>query len=234
MTMKAMEQQQFLSLPDQIVARLTEEIVEGVYAPGQRLKEQEIAIRLGTSRAPLREAFRILERNGLIEIRPWRGACVVEPTRDEIKELFEARTDMFGLCARHVAQEGDLDEIRQIDADINALIKETNKGCDERAYKRLTNDIAARMYAMIGNRHLRDFMYNLRAKMFWHYCYMGISTQKSRQDSNAHWRELADALLARDTQSAEAAAHNIMVASKLFALHLLDESAAQLSRKDGS
>lgn len=232
--MKDMKPTQFASLPDQIVARLTEEIVEGVYVPGERLKEQEIALRLGTSRAPLREAFRVLERNGLIEIRPWRGVCVVEPTRKDIEELFDARSDMFGLCVRHVALEGEEKAILQIEAQINALIEKTNKGCDEREYKRLTNEIASGMYAMIQNRHLREFMYNLRQKMFWHYCYMGISTQENRKNSNRYWRELADALLSKDAQSAELAAHRIMTASKLFALHLLDESVAQTSTNNAA
>lgn len=218
-----MGQVQFLSLPDQIVTRLTEDILKGVYVPGQRLKEQELALRMGTSRAPLREAFRVLERDGLIEILPWRGVRIVEPTYEEIKELFEARADMFGLCVRHVARTGNQALLEKIEADIDELIRRTDAGCDEREYKELTNDISSQMYATIPNRYTRAFIDNLRQKMFWHYCYMGISSYANRQDSNRHWHGLGKALLRRDAQEAEAAAHSIMTASKDFALQLLKE-----------
>src|SRR6188472_2807669 len=98
---------QTFSLVDQVVARLSEEIVTGQYLPGARLKEQELALRFGTSRAPLREAFRVLEREGLVEILPWRGVQVSRPTLEEIKELFEVRAEIFGLCARRLATHGD-------------------------------------------------------------------------------------------------------------------------------
>jgi len=215
-------QVQFLSLPDQIVSRLTEDILKGVYEPGQRLKEQELALKMGTSRAPLREAFRVLERDGLIEILPWRGVRIIEPTYDEIKELFEARADMFGLCARHVAAQGDAALLHKIEADIDALIRSTDAGCDEREYKEMTNDISSQMYALIQNRYTRAFIDNLRQKMLWHYCYMGISSHANRRDSNRYWHDLGQALLRRDPQAAEAAAHCIMAVSKDYALGLLE------------
>ncbi|MET4574994.1 GntR family transcriptional regulator [Ottowia thiooxydans] len=218
-----MEQVQFLSLPDQIVSRLTEDILKGVYQPGQRLKEQELALKMGTSRAPLREAFRVLERDGLIEILPWKGVRIVEPTNKEIKELFEARADMFGLTVKHVALNGDLALLKKIEAEIDELISQTDAGCDEREYKEMTNAISSQMYALIPNRYTRAFIDDLRQKMLWHYCYMGISSYASRQDANRHWKDLGAALLKRDPQSAEAAALSIINASKDFALRLLEE-----------
>jgi len=216
-------QVQFLSLPDQIVTRLTEDILKGVYLPGQRLKEQELALKMGTSRAPLREAFRVLERDGLIEILPWRGVRIVEPTLQEIKDLFEARADMFGLCVKHVASNGEPALLKKIEADIDELIRKTDAGCDEREYKEMTNAISSQMYALIQNRYTRAFIEGLRQKMLWHYCYMGISSYASRKDANLYWHDLGKALLRQDPQAAEAAAHHIMAASKNFALRLLEE-----------
>ena len=93
----SLEPVQTFSLVDQVVARLSEEIITGQYLPGARLKEQEVALRFGSSRAPLREAFRVLEREGLVEIVPWRGVQVVRPSLEQIKELFEVRAEVFGL-----------------------------------------------------------------------------------------------------------------------------------------
>lgn len=217
---------QFLSLPDQIVARLTDEILTGVYAPGERLKEQELTLKMGTSRAPLREAFRVLERNGLIEISPWRGVRVVEPTINDIKELFEARRDMFGLCARFLASNVEQDQLAQINQKIEHLVGETAEGCDEREYKQLTHELSSLMYGMLQNRYVKRFIDELRQKMLWHYCYMGISSLSSRQDSNAHWRELGAALSNRDPHAAEVAAHRIVQVSQDFALQQLEQKRA--------
>lgn len=215
----------FLSLTDQLVEKLTQEIITGIYAPGERLKEQDIAVRFGISRAPLRETFRVLERNGLVEIVPWRGVRVVEPTREEIRELFEARADMFALCARRIAQEASQEDIDVISKDIQVLLEETEAGCDERTYKTLTNDISTRMYTAVNNRYLRDMMMVLRQKMFWHYCYLGTSTQERRRDSNVYWSRLEGALASRSPEAAADGAYAIMNASKEFALHLLDKQA---------
>lgn len=213
----------FLSLPDQIVAKLTDEILTGVYAPGARLKEQELALKMGTSRAPIREAFRVLERNGLIEISPWRGVRIVEPTLKEIQELFDARADMFGLCSRFLASSADQAQVAQINHAIDELIRRTDEGCDEREYKNLTNNLGSLMYGLLQNSYIQRFIEELREKMLWHYCYMGISSLTSRQDSNIQWRKLGNALRDRNRQTAEAAAHRIVMISKDFAMEQLRE-----------
>lgn len=221
-----MGQPQFLSLTDQIVSRLKEDILKGMYLPGERLKEQELALRMGTSRAPLREAFRVLERDGLIEILPWRGVRIVEPTRQEIKELFEARADMFGICARYIALNAELIHLKEIEVCIAELIERTEANCDEREYKEMTNALGSRMYGLIPNRFTRAFIEDLRQKMLWHYCFLGVSSYASRRDANMDWHELGRALVRRDAQVAETAALRIINASKEFSLRLLDEKAA--------
>jgi len=65
-----------LSLPEQIASRLSERIVAGTYAPGQRVMEQALAAEFAVSRGPVREALRILERDGLVTILARRGALV--------------------------------------------------------------------------------------------------------------------------------------------------------------
>jgi DNA-binding GntR family transcriptional regulator len=64
------------SLSEQIAAQLSERIVTGLYAPGQRIMEQAIAAEFAVSRGPVREALRLLERDGLVTILPRRGAQI--------------------------------------------------------------------------------------------------------------------------------------------------------------
>ena len=60
---------------EQIAKQLGQDILQGRYAPGQRVGEQAVAEAFALSRGPVRDALRILERQGLVEIRPRRGAC---------------------------------------------------------------------------------------------------------------------------------------------------------------
>src|SRR5690606_28575661 len=129
---------------------------------------------------------------------------------------------MFALCARRITREATQADIEEINREIQALLVATEAGCDERTYKAMTNEISSRMYGVVNNRYLRDMMMVLRQKMFWHYCYLGTSTQERRRDSNTYWARLQKALAARDAAAAEEGAYAIMNASKEFALQLLE------------
>jgi DNA-binding GntR family transcriptional regulator len=83
-------------LHDTVVDHLRKFIIEGVLAPGMKLNERELCETLGISRTPLREAFKVLAAEGLIDISPNRGASVSRMTEAEVWESFEL---MSGLEA---------------------------------------------------------------------------------------------------------------------------------------
>jgi DNA-binding GntR family transcriptional regulator len=66
-------------------------ILNGLYAPGERLGEERLAADLNMSPTPIREALLILEAQGLVKISPRRGATVVELTLDEVAETYQIR-----------------------------------------------------------------------------------------------------------------------------------------------
>jgi DNA-binding GntR family transcriptional regulator len=77
------------ALQDEIVARLRQMIDDGALLPGSRIPERQLGAQLGVSRTPLREAFRILASEGLIELTPRRGATVKKLQPDEINHMFQ-------------------------------------------------------------------------------------------------------------------------------------------------
>jgi len=79
---------------------LRHEIVAGHLPSGTRIKAEEVAARLGISRMPVREALRQLDAEGLVVIRPNRGAVVTSLTADDVVELFEMRGVLEGLAVR--------------------------------------------------------------------------------------------------------------------------------------
>jgi DNA-binding GntR family transcriptional regulator len=79
------------SLVELSMRRIRHEILSGALAPGERLIEEQLTQRFGTSRAPLREALRSLGQQGLVEHLPRRGVRVTELSREDVDELFGLR-----------------------------------------------------------------------------------------------------------------------------------------------
>lgn len=210
------------SLVEQIASRLADDIVTGVYLPGERLKEQSIALRFGTSRAPLREAFRILERDGLIRMTPWRGVCVTDYTRDEIRELFEIRADLLAICVQRIVAKNDPNQLAAVRTAIEGLSALTESGGDERDYKQATAALSAMLSDMTGNRYLHRLVTDFRQRLLWYYCFLGQSTIERRRESNCLWADMLAAMERGDAWGAAAAAQKVTMTTAAFALQLAD------------
>ena len=91
------------SLADLAYERLTEALLSGELAPGDRLVQDVLALRLGISRTPLREALQRMEREGTIRASGGRGYVVPELTSADIAHLYEVREAVEGHAARLVA-----------------------------------------------------------------------------------------------------------------------------------
>jgi DNA-binding GntR family transcriptional regulator len=75
-------------------------ILTGKLAPGERIVEAEMARQMGISRAPIREAIRTLEREGMVRYVPRRGTIVVELTRDDIVDIYYLRAHLEAYAVR--------------------------------------------------------------------------------------------------------------------------------------
>ena len=103
-----------LVLVEQVSRILSLAILEGDLKGGDQLIEADLKDKFGISRSPLREAFRDLEKKGLVEIIPRKGTFVKKITRRDIEEHFPVRSVLEGLAAREACKkltEEDLDEM---------------------------------------------------------------------------------------------------------------------------
>lgn len=83
---------------------LEEMIAVGELAPGAHLDETELAVRFGVSRTPIREALIQLASEGVVEIRPRRGAVVAQASPARLVEMFEVMAELEAMCARLAAR----------------------------------------------------------------------------------------------------------------------------------
>ena len=99
----AADELQSRSLVELLVSRLREDILAGALEPGQRLVEEQLTKRFQISRAPLREALRLLAEQGLVEHLPRRGARVTTYSDRDFDELFAVRDALEHFAASLVA-----------------------------------------------------------------------------------------------------------------------------------
>jgi len=101
-------------LGEQVSQILIDAILEGSLKQGDQLIEADLQKHFNVSRSPLREAFRDLEKKGLVEIIPRRGAFVRTVTTKDIKENFPVRATLEGLAAREAYAKLTPTELKQI------------------------------------------------------------------------------------------------------------------------
>jgi DNA-binding GntR family transcriptional regulator len=139
-----------LTLPEAAAERLRTLIIEGTLPPGARLNERELSERLGVSRTPLREAFRMLAGDGLLVQLPNRGAQVVALSAEDASHAFDVMASLEGLA-------GELAAARVTDADISDLralqaeMETAHARKDLPAYYRVNRAIHDRLNAIAAN-----------------------------------------------------------------------------------
>jgi DNA-binding GntR family transcriptional regulator len=94
---------------------LAERIISGEEAPGARLKETTVARRAGVSRSPVREALRILQGEGLVDIAPRYGAVVAHIGVADVRELYACRMLLEPACTRLAVEALDDRVVRELD-----------------------------------------------------------------------------------------------------------------------
>jgi DNA-binding GntR family transcriptional regulator len=155
-----------VTLAESLREKLEGAIAAGHLEPGSRLDEQEIAQRFGVSRTPVREAFRLMAANNLVELRGRQGATVRSIKAQVLIEMFQVMAELEGLCARLAArrvspswgeeiseihqrlvaasQSGDIDEFYDINQEFHEAIYEASRNVFlAEQTRKLRNQVAA-------------------------------------------------------------------------------------------
>lgn len=130
-----------------------EAIRRGDYVPGARLREEEVGARLDLSRTPVREAFRRLEAEGIVEHRPRAGAVVRQLSHGEVVELYEMRVVLERTAAELAAKHGTEAEFDTLAA-LNRQIAEERESPSRAAA--INQEFHRGLYLACRNRFLLD------------------------------------------------------------------------------
>ena len=143
------------SLTTVVQQEIERAILVGEYAPGTKLIEATLATKMGVSRGPVREAFRMLDEAGLVRTEKNRGVFVRDIPMDEAVEIFDLRAAMDELVGRKLAANitpEQLKEIKSLVGDMEKAVKLE----DTYNYHLLNLKFHDRLVEMVGNRKLTD------------------------------------------------------------------------------
>lgn len=116
------------TLAQDIAAHIRELVVSGALAPGERLVEARLARELGTSRAPIREAARLLESEGLLCFDPNRGFSARQVTLRELIEVYDMRVAVERHAAAKAAERRNPRLIETLRAEMDRIAQATESG----------------------------------------------------------------------------------------------------------
>ena len=185
-------------------------INEGELGPGDKLTEAALAERLGVSRGPVREAFRVLEEVGLVQLEKNRGVYVRQIPLEEALEIFDLRAMMeahVGSTLAANATEAQVSHLRTLVTQMEHAVKVE----DEATYYRLNVEFHECMVAYAGNKKLMG-MYRKLTRELSLFRRRNFSDHALLVTSVNEHRDILNAIEARNaTQSAEALRQHVLM-----------------------
>jgi DNA-binding GntR family transcriptional regulator len=195
---------------------IEERIATGLYRPGMRLDEQELADEFGVSRTPIREALIQLAAIGLVEMRPRRGAIVADIGPARLCEMFELMAELEAMCGRLAARRIDTSEQEALLAAHRACEAARNAQ-DPDAYYRLNEVFHHRIYAASHNGFLAEQATALHRRLR-PYRRLQLRVRDRMNTSYSEHQAVVDAILAGNAElAAERLRGHVTVQGERFA-----------------
>ncbi len=197
------------SLRGRVFHKLREDILSGKYEEHEELKEVAIGEELGVSRTPVREAFRQLELEGLIQIIPNKGAYVTGITENDVKDIYVIRSLLEGLCARWATEHITKEQMEEMEENVYLAKFHAEKGHLEQLAE-LDNRFHDIMYEACHSKmlehQLKDFhQYVLRVRK------KTLATISRGSASNHEHELILDAIKDKNPDMAEKLANDHMI-----------------------
>jgi DNA-binding GntR family transcriptional regulator len=184
----------------QIYADIVGKILSGEFPPGQRLVEEELAKAYRISRTPIREVLMALQRDGLAERVPNRGARVISFTPDDVEEIYEIRQALECLSIRAAARNLKLSDLREFEQRLLVINREQDP-----AWKEKQAELDLQLHHWINshseNRRLTAYLENI-SLLIHSLRLLGYANEVSARQAGQEHLAIVRALLRRDAELA--------------------------------
>ena len=197
------------SLRGRVFHKLRDDILSGKYEEHEELKEVAIGEEMGVSRTPVREAFRQLELEGLIQIIPNKGAYVTGITEDDVKDIYMIRSLLEGLCARWATENISKEQMEEMEENVYLAKFHAQKGHLEQMAEldnRFHNILYEACNSKMLEHQLKDFhQYVLRVRK------KTLANANRGPKSNEEHEQIMEAIKAGNADLAEQLANRHMI-----------------------
>lgn len=214
------------TLPEQLAEKLVERIIRGDFAPGQRLHEMQLAEEFHVSRGPVREALRLLEREGLVVMLSHRGASVTRLTEKRLKDIFSVRSALMAICAEELAELRSKTVQAALDDGTAKLFAASDRG-DVGEYIVIVYQLSMYLAEASENDITRTILFSLGRQTL-SLTRRVFEVEKHRQNWSNSWRNIVEGIRAGDPAAAGQAARDLLSGIKAAALAAL----ADLEREE--
>lgn len=206
------------TLEEKVYNILEDQILSQKLRAGDSVTEMKLSKELGVSRTPVREALQRLDREGLIKLRPNKGAVVVGISERDLIDIYKIRMRLEGLAARIAAENADETLIRQLSDNIELTEFYMSKGNIEKL-KDLDSDFHDIIYGYCQSRILGKTLSELHRYIV---CYrkLSLSVKGRLERSLAEHREIVEAIKKGDAEGADSlmSAHVELALSNLLTI----------------
>lgn len=162
---------------------IQQQIADGVYKPGDRIVETQLARELNVSQAPVREAILELATTGLLEERPYSGTYVLNLTISEIEDIFETRAFVEEYAAKRAAKKASDEQLAQMEA----VLKKMDNDRSLVTFVHLDMDFHGLVMDAAGSPALKRAWKILRMSE-WTYLCAAITENSMDELIQQHWR----------------------------------------------
>jgi DNA-binding GntR family transcriptional regulator len=152
------------NLHDRVADHVRDLIIEGHLEPGTRIDEADLIRRFGISRTPFREALRTLAAEGLVEIRPSRGAVIRKLSGPDVLAMLEVLAHLERLAGQLACERADDATIAAL-LDLHDRMTAFHASRDRMPYYKLNQSFHSALAAASGNPVLVETQANLQARL---------------------------------------------------------------------
>jgi DNA-binding GntR family transcriptional regulator len=212
--------QQPQTLTETVISVIRDALHSGALKPGDPINEAELARELGISRAPVREATRILEQQGLLQIVPRRGVCVTDLSVEDLKEVYTLRAVLEGLAVRLAVENGAYDQATL--AELQGLVDQMRAGVDPPESLDSDERFHELVCAKSNHKLLLGVLSNLRLKIRQSHMSTRFVAENIRQLADRH-QAVVDAIALGDPDAAEKTVKEHVTRAAELRVHSLDQ-----------